>query len=609
MVKKNIAFSFLFIFFILAAPVSAQWAPPPGTPTGGNPPPPVWIQTVSPGFTQLGNIHIGNKAMIDGDIQVGKSSGQVSGLMYGILNLLDIGKTIDPGLDITGRMLDINTAGNTGMVVRSSLGGGPTAVALGIGPSYIGTRTAHALQFWTDTLTRMIILETGNVGIAPTLLPAYKLDVGGDINTSSMYRAGGIAGIDLAAATCVSPKVLKGINVKGGIITAASCADDIVGGGGGGGMANPMTAVGDIIYGGASGVATRLPGSVGFLKSSGASAPVWSTLTSGDFPDLGGSYIKNQTSVQQDPGGFNIKGNGFVGNMGIGTASLFGAKLVVQHAPGSLGVVFHNGTSGLKFNNPATGPELGTYTDHPLALSTHDTRRVIVTGSTGILSGRMGIGANPKGAIDVDARLVVCRTGNLATNTLCTMPSNNPTVAVFGSSNDATTGSSVRARGVIEAQGGFRTPAGGSIQSGMSDLGEYVAVAGKAHEYEQGDVLVIGVQPNKFTKSLKPFDPKVAGIVTTTAGYIGGVTEQGLPPTSSHVVMALVGQLQAKVSTEQGIVKMGDLLTTSSTAGTLMKCPSVTIEDKLKCVGAVTAKALEPLSQSHGLIKVLLTLQ
>ena len=107
--------------------------------------------------------------MIDGDIQVGKSSGQVSGLMYGILNLLDIGKTIDPGLDITGRMLDINTAGNTGMVVRSSLGGGPTAVALGIGPSYIGTRTAHALQFWTDTLTRMIILETGNVGIAPTL--------------------------------------------------------------------------------------------------------------------------------------------------------------------------------------------------------------------------------------------------------------------------------------------------------------------------------------------------------------------------------------------------------------------------------------------------------
>ena len=133
---------------------------------------------------------------------------------------------------------------------------------------------------------------------------------------------------------------------------------------------------------------------------------------------------------------------------------------------------------------------------------------------------------------------------------------NNPTVAVFGSSNDATTGSSVRARGVIEAQGGFRTPAGGSIQSGMSDLGEYVAVAGKAHEYEQGDVLVIGVQPNKFTKSLKPFDPKVAGIVTTTAGYIGGVTEQGLPPTSSHVVMALVGQLQAKVSTEQGIVKM-----------------------------------------------------
>ncbi len=44
-------------------------------------------------------------------------------------------------------------------------------------------------------------------------------------------------------------------------------------------MTNPMTTLGDIIYGGASGVATRLGGSAGFLKSTGAAAPAWSAVS------------------------------------------------------------------------------------------------------------------------------------------------------------------------------------------------------------------------------------------------------------------------------------------------------------------------------------------
>ncbi|MFA4937361.1 MAG: hypothetical protein WC575_03690 [Patescibacteria group bacterium] len=44
-------------------------------------------------------------------------------------------------------------------------------------------------------------------------------------------------------------------------------------------LSNPMTTLGDIIYGGASGVATRLGGSAGFLKSTGAAAPAWSAVS------------------------------------------------------------------------------------------------------------------------------------------------------------------------------------------------------------------------------------------------------------------------------------------------------------------------------------------
>lgn len=44
-------------------------------------------------------------------------------------------------------------------------------------------------------------------------------------------------------------------------------------------MTNPMTTLGDIIYGGASGAATRLGGAAGFLKSTGAAVPAWSAVS------------------------------------------------------------------------------------------------------------------------------------------------------------------------------------------------------------------------------------------------------------------------------------------------------------------------------------------
>lgn len=54
-----------------------------------------------------------------------------------------------------------------------------------------------------------------------------------------------------------------------------------------GAMQNPMSALGDIIYGGASGAATRLAaGTAGqALVSAGAAAPVWTTLTLENLPD------------------------------------------------------------------------------------------------------------------------------------------------------------------------------------------------------------------------------------------------------------------------------------------------------------------------------------
>lgn len=68
--------------------------------------------------------------------------------------------------------------------------------------------------------------------------------------------------------------------------------------------------------------------------------------------------------------------------------------------------------------------------------------------------------------------------------------------------------------------------------------------------------------------------------------------------------MALVGIVPAKMSAENGPVKAGDLLVTSSTPGYAMKRT-----DHERMLGAVVGKALGVLQTGTGVINVLITLQ
>lgn len=65
-------------------------------------------------------------------------------------------------------------------------------------------------------------------------------------------------------------------------------------------------------------------------------------------------------------------------------------------------------------------------------------------------------------------------------------------------------------------------------------------------------------------------------------------------------LLALMGVVPVKVTAENGPIKPGDLLTTSSTPGYAMRCA-----DAQKCGGAIIGKALEPLEKGTGLIKML----
>ena len=66
-------------------------------------------------------------------------------------------------------------------------------------------------------------------------------------------------------------------------------------------------------------------------------------------------------------------------------------------------------------------------------------------------------------------------------------------------------------------------------------------------------------------------------------------------------LLALMGRVYVKATTENGPIAPGDLLTTASKPGYAMRCPS-----PKACVGALLGKALEPLPEGEGLIEVLL---
>jgi hypothetical protein len=117
---------------------------------------------------------------------------------------------------------------------------------------------------------------------------------------------------------------------------------------------------------------------------------------------------------------------------------------------------------------------------------------------------------------------------------------------------------------------------------------------------EAGDVLVIS-EDGKLAKCTMRNQANVAGVHATKPGLVGGAQEGA--DLTGKVPLAVVGVVPVKVTSENGPIKPGDKLTTSSTAGHAMKA------DKHPEVGTVIGKALTALDGKQGVIQMLVVLQ
>lgn len=137
------------------------------------------------------------------------------------------------------------------------------------------------------------------------------------------------------------------------------------------------------------------------------------------------------------------------------------------------------------------------------------------------------------------------------------------------------------------------------------DYAESVDVTGGRTNYEPGDLLVIDPSaPGKFLKSDEAYSTLVAGIYSTKPGTVGRRETTYAKNNTTEVPMAMMGIVPTKVSAENGPIKTGDLLVTSSAMGYAMKGT-----DRSRLTGAVVGKALGSLNSGTGVIEVLVTLQ
>jgi hypothetical protein len=161
------------------------------------------------------------------------------------------------------------------------------------------------------------------------------------------------------------------------------------------------------------------------------------------------------------------------------------------------------------------------------------------------------------------------------------------------------------------SSGGAMTFADGTVQATAwngvlcgGDYAESVDVTDGRVHLEPGDVMVVDSElPGGFMKSTQPYSTLVAGIYSTKPGIVGRRTSDS-DKVKEQIPMAMVGIVPAKVSAENGAVRPGDLLVTSSTPGYVMKG-----SDRERMMGAIVGKALGKLDSGTGVIEVLVSLQ
>jgi hypothetical protein len=163
---------------------------------------------------------------------------------------------------------------------------------------------------------------------------------------------------------------------------------------------------------------------------------------------------------------------------------------------------------------------------------------------------------------------------------------------------------------IIEAWSGFsdrkfRVERGGDVRADGSFYGggaDYAELLPGDEGLEPGEVLVIGPD-GQLERSSQAYQTSVVGVYSTQPGFVAGSGDESADQ-SGLLPLAVMGVVPVKVSSENGAISPGDLLTTCSQPGHAMRC-----EGFENCFGSTIGKALEGFEGDVGVIMMLVVLQ
>jgi len=155
--------------------------------------------------------------------------------------------------------------------------------------------------------------------------------------------------------------------------------------------------------------------------------------------------------------------------------------------------------------------------------------------------------------------------------------------------------------GKVQVDGNIQV--NGDIFVSGADCAEHFDLA-QGEECGVGTVMVIE-EGGTLKACAQAYDKKAAGVVSGAGKFKSAIILDKRPTAGENrLPIALIGKVYCKVDARFAPVGVGDMLTTSPTAGHAMKA-----DDPHKAFGAVIGKALCPISAGQGLIPILVTLQ
>jgi hypothetical protein len=279
------------------------------------------------------------------------------------------------------------------------------------------------------------------------------------------------------------------------------------------------------------------------------------------------------------------------GTEGYGQLSIStSAQKVVQANHNAAGLWALVGTPAdvdkLKAGGPGNSAAIVAHsTDSHIAVSADSQSGIAVQGISHNVKAAAISGSNP-GELAGSFNGNVIVTGLATIGTLTTTGAVSfPTVSVTGN---------------ISLAGVLNVAAGGDIQLAGADCAEQFDITEATAE--PGTVMVVG-ESEKLAPCDRPYDTRVAGIVSGAEEYRPGLILDRRETGSPRRPIALIGKAYCKVDAAYGSIAVGDLLTTSPTPGHAMKAT-----DAARSFGTTLGKALRSWSDGQGLIPVLVAL-